>query len=220
MLAERFAAALPARARIADLGAGDGANMRYLAPLLPDARWRLVDDDIALLEATRAETLRLDLARDLEHIGDVDAVTCSALLDLVSEDWLRRLVRWLGGRPFLAALSVDGRVAFAPEDEEDARVLAAFARDQGRDKGFGPALGAAAPDRLAALLQAAGYATAVADSDWQLGPGDAPVLHDMIEGFAAIAPDARAWSERRRAQSARGALRLVVGHRDVLGARC
>jgi Predicted O-methyltransferase len=55
-----------------DLGAGTGATLWALAPQAPAARWRLVDDDPALLQeaerraetlGARAETLRLDLAR-------------------------------------------------------------------------------------------------------------------------------------------------------------
>jgi hypothetical protein len=42
---------------ILDLGAGAGSNLRYLAPLLGGTqRWRLVDDDRALLDAALATT--------------------------------------------------------------------------------------------------------------------------------------------------------------------
>jgi hypothetical protein len=218
-LARRFAAALPAQPRLVDLAAGSGANRRWLAAHLPSAtRWTLVDDDPALLDGA-ADARVLDLAAALEEIDGVDGATCSALLDLVSADWLRRLVAWLGGRPLLAALSVDGRVAFAPGDGEDAAVLAAFAGDQRRDKGFGPALGAAAPGMLAALLRDAGYRVETVASDWALGPGDGAMLRAMIDGLASVAPDATGWRTRRRAQAREGRLRLTVGHVDVLGRR-
>ena len=46
--------------------------------------------------------------------------------------------------PFLACLTVDGRDTWLPRHPHDARVRTAFRRDQRQDKGFGPALGAAA----------------------------------------------------------------------------
>lgn len=50
-LAARISAALPARPRITDLGAGTGALLRWLAPLIGRAQaWTLVDDDPELLD--------------------------------------------------------------------------------------------------------------------------------------------------------------------------
>ena len=94
-----------AELRVLDLGAGTGANMRYLAPRLPEPqRWLLVDHDAALLAsvATRDDGPRRVATRqlDLRAIGDREAremfsgralVTASALLDLVSEEWMRAL---------------------------------------------------------------------------------------------------------------------------------
>lgn len=54
-LATRFAQALGERPRLLDLGAGTGANFRYLAPRLGRAQeWLLIDHDPALGEAARA----------------------------------------------------------------------------------------------------------------------------------------------------------------------
>jgi len=61
----------------------------------------VVDNDLGLLAraaasaspGVRVTTTPIDLARDLELAldGAVDLVTTSALLDLVSDDWLERL---------------------------------------------------------------------------------------------------------------------------------
>ncbi len=51
-LAARLAAALPARPRLLDLGAGTGSLLRWLAPRMPRPQaWTLVDSDRALTEA-------------------------------------------------------------------------------------------------------------------------------------------------------------------------
>lgn len=57
-LARRFAAILPRPARLADLGAGTGANARVLAPLIGgDQAWLLVEPDPVLRAAQREALL-------------------------------------------------------------------------------------------------------------------------------------------------------------------
>jgi len=173
---------------------------------------------------------QLDLAQRLEALPwpSADLVTASALLDLVSEAWVRRLVA-LGAAAraaLLFALSVDGRHRWTPRDPHDAVVGALFAAHQQRDKGFGPALGAGAAPLLRRALQDAGYRVQAANSDWWLdGRSDAralALLHAMVDGVASAAADqdpqavglVRAWQQRRHALAARGSLR--VGHVDLL----
>ena len=83
--------------------------------------------------------------RDLEAAldGPIDLVTTSALLDLVSAEWLERLVVETAARrlPVYAALSYDGKIALSPQDPFDSDIVAAVNRHQHGDKGFGPALG-------------------------------------------------------------------------------
>lgn len=218
-LVRHFARALPPRARLLDLAAGTGANRDWLALRLPaSTSWVLADNDPALIEGVPDARL-VDLSAGLEAIDGIDGATCSAFLDLVSKTWLERFVEWLGGRPLLAALSVDGRVRFTPDDVEDGAVLAAFAADQRRDKGLGPALGPEAPKHLEGLLRENGYRVAMTRSDWVLGGRDKPMLAAMIESFAAVAPCAHGWKARRCGQAETGRLRLVVGHVDIVAWR-
>src|SRR6185437_15411797 len=112
-----------------------------------------------------------------------------------------------------------------PPAAEDALVAASFARHQRTDKGFGPALGAAAVPFLAERLAAAGYAVATARSDWRLGAGDMAMLTALIattaEAACAVAPGGAvpiaAWAARRGAEAAAGRLTLELGHLDLLG---
>ncbi|HZS84388.1 MAG TPA: class I SAM-dependent methyltransferase [Stellaceae bacterium] len=235
-LTRRFVAALPAHPRLLDLAAGSGANFRYLAPRFGGAQdWLLVDKDAALLAAARSDApsccvscRALDLARDLGRLdfGAFDGIAANALLDLVSAAWLDDFAGRIAAarRPLLVTLSVDGRAEWRPAAPEDALIAAAFACHQARDKGFGPALGAAAAGHLAQRLTAAGYEVAMRRSDWRLGPGAA--LEAVIEGMAGAAREAMpdraaaiaAWAERRRAQAREGALSLRLGHVDLFGA--
>src|SRR5262249_43407457 len=88
--------------RVADLGCGTGSTVRALCTRLPvQQHWNLFDNDASLLAIARnavpvgnieLTATQLDLSDDLETaIGaPFDLITMSALLDLVSENWLQR----------------------------------------------------------------------------------------------------------------------------------
>jgi len=172
----------------------------------------------------------LDLASHLEALPWQAAhlVTASALLDLVSAAWLQRLVAAaVSARvALLFALSVDGRHRWMPRDRHDATVGALFDSHQGRDKGFGPALGARGASELRRVLRAAGWRVRTARSDWLLDgradPRARALQRAMVDGIAAAACEqepaagatVRAWQARRNAWAANGSLR--VGHIDLL----
>ena len=149
----------------------------------------------------------------------VDAFVCSALLDLVSRMWLSRLCDLLTV-PFLACLTVDGRDVWRPHHPYDALVRTAFRRDTRRDKGFGPALGIAAPRALTAC----NLVTASAPSDWHIPRTALRMQRALIDGTADAARSARpaqadaitAWQEARLRQALRGRLAITIGHRDIL----
>ena len=224
-LLAKAAALAGARPVIVDLGAGTGSTRRAFGGRLPSgALWRMVEGDAALLAHCEGERHLMDL-RDLAALPLAGAtlVTASALLDLVSEDWVAGLVRDLVARrlPLYAALNYDGRMAWRPEDAGDAEVTAAFNRHQRGDKGFGPALGPAAVARAADLFRAAGYAVQVADSPWRIGPDQAALGAALLEGIGAaaaeagVAPEQAArWAAVRRAMLAQG--EMVIGHLDLL----
>lgn len=212
---------------IVDLGCGSGATLRVLGHC--GARWRLVDQDPELLAragalasaaGVEAETMALDLAGDgdgLERaVAGADLVTASALFDLASAGWIDRLVGALPpGAGLYAALSYSGRMLWSPHHAQDLEVEAFFNRHQQGDKGFGPALGPAAADRLAARLEADGRRTRAAPSDWRLSAEpDGALIAELARGIAAAASEAgldlAAWSAARRETT-----QAVISHLDV-----
>jgi len=179
--------------------------------------------------AWRIEGILTNLAEAPEGLPleDVDAVTCSALCDLVSEAWLTRLAAGLAQRklPFYAALNVSGREWFSPPFPGDALVARGFARDQFRDKGFGGmALGARAPDVIAQAFAVHGYTVHRAPSDCVISRRDPDMAMALADGHARAAMKkerkARAkildWLIDRRAQAGLQRLSVRVGHTDIL----
>jgi hypothetical protein len=113
---------------VVDLGAGTGSNISRLrslaAKLGHQLSWRHVDNDGYLLALARqrfsgdgAVTIaQLDIALALDAaLQGASAVTCAALLDLVSAAWINQLAdRLASGRlPLLALLSYDGRMQWS-----------------------------------------------------------------------------------------------------------
>jgi len=221
---------------VVDLGCGTGSTRRAIAPHLPPLQhWVQVDNDLGLLARAGAaagggvavRTMLLDLVRDLEAAldGAPDLIVTSALLDLVSEEWLERLVLECAVRrlPLYAALTYDGRVMLDPVDPFDQAVIAAVNRHQLRDKGFGPALGPGAAGALRESLKAAGYALHEGESDWVAGPDHCDLQQAMLTGWARAAREMDTlpereiamWLRRRADLVMAGVASMRVGHADV-----
>lgn len=222
--------------RIVDLGCGTGSTLRALAPRFPARQqWRLIDHDRALL--TRAAdsaaaldvtaiTVAADLNIDLEAALDepVDLITTSALLDLVSDEWLERLISYAAanGVPVYAGLSYDGRIEFAPSHPLDDAVIQAVNRHQRRDKGFGPALGPSAAESALTKSAQRGFSVVHGPADWIAFEHDRAFQDEIVRGWAAAvretgdiaSPDLGRWLAYREKEIAAGRSSLRVGHVD------
>ena len=234
---------------VVDLGCGSGANCAYLAHLSErPLHWRLVDHDPALLAEAlgactslpyvrRLECLELDLSRELEQSvsGGVAGITASALLDLVSHQWLDRLsALCVRSRvPLLLSLTYSGQVTLLPGDDDDELIHRLIEQHQRRDKGFGAALGSLAPSTAARLLSAGNYRVSSVASDWVLDSAersDAALLEPLLAGWAQAATELveeradmqsavrriGSWLDRRLHATALGVLKARVGHVDLL----
>ncbi len=223
-LRRAFLDALPSTPRLLDLGSGTGATARALE--IQHAQWTLVDHDPALLAEARrrmpgVETVQADLAADLEAVltRRADAITASALFDLVSADWIERFARAASGRMVYAALTYDGVEAWEPEHDCDLAIARAFDAHQRRDKGFGPAAGPMGAALLARALETEGYTVSLAPSPWRLERArDGALMDALAQGVAGAAAEAgcdpaqaEAWRAARRM-----ATRCTIGHLDLL----
>ena len=216
--------------RIVDLGCGTGSNVRYLQRFLPGAHeWLLVDADPSVLAHAPGDVRQLDLgARDAPEIFvGRDLVTASALLDLVSAEYLT----WLAGQcrengaVALFTLTYTGRSTSTPAEPEDDEMCVLLNRHQQQsDKGFGPMAG---PDAVACAeraFAAVGYHVRREPSDWHIASDACELQRLLIEGWADAAREMTPrdsgriddWLARRLAHVAAGRLRIVVSHEDLL----
>jgi SAM-dependent methyltransferase len=222
--------------RIVDLACGTGSTLRALAPRLSAAQhWRLADNDLSLLArasemakptGVTINAVPIDLNRDLEAAldGPVDLVTTSALLDLVSETWLDRLVVETLARsiPLYAALSYDGRVEMSASHPLDTAMIAAVNAHQRRDKGFGPALGPSAASTAIARFESLGCGVVHGPADWVAGRADSKFQMEIFSGWAAAVRETGDvplagvvdWLTFRREHAAAASSSLRVGHVD------
>jgi hypothetical protein len=221
---------LGAPLEIIDLGAGTGANQRWLAPRLPfPQRWTHLDHDPLISRVTPlpAETVIMDAAVDAlaallaSSSGGQHLVTCSALLDVLTADQIEVVCRAVINSqvPALFSLTVTGTMSLTPAVSSDQQLLAAFNDHQRRAERVGPD----ATGIVAHTLRTAGFRVHTQQTPWLLTASS-----DFVDQFlwgrldAAMAQDlsltstAPAWFELRRSQLALGILRIEVGHLDIL----
>ncbi|WP_447555619.1 glycosyltransferase [Vreelandella sp. EE22] len=242
----------PGAPEIADLGCGRGSSMQFLAPRIRGAQtWRLFDHDTRLLEDAQARARTLESASgdavkvrthcasltDLTHeaLSEAKLVTASALLDLVSREWIDMLASRCAAQKqaLLVALSVTGQWCFVDqanqvlEDEDDRWALALFNAHQLRDKGLGQALGGTAHGELVEALKGHGYRVDEAETPWQLGADDQtlmPMMCSLVEGWAEAMTEQAPqeanriaqWRDARLDAVRAGKRGIWVGHRDLL----
>ena len=174
------------------------------------------------------ETRAMDLDRlDAGLFEGRNLVTASALLDLVSESWLRLLAARCreAGATALFTLTYDGRSSCDPVEPEDDIVRELMNVHQKTDKGLGGR--AEGPDAWSVaerVFTEAGYRVECAPSDWSIGPSERTFQRMLIEGWARaaveIAPE-RAdtiadWLRRRLEHLEAGRSRIVVNHVDMV----
>lgn len=174
------------------------------------------------------ETRAMDLDRlDAGLFEGRNLVTASALLDLVSESWLRLLATRCreAGATALFTLTYDGRSSCDPVEPEDDMVRELMNMHQKTDKGLGGR--AEGPDAWSVaerVFTEAGYRVECAPSNWSIEPPERTFQRMLIEGWARaaveIAPE-RAdtiadWLRRRLEHLEAGRSRIVVNHVDMV----
>ena len=185
---------------------------RWLAPLLPQPQhWVIHDRDEDLLALAVAdppagvtvEARRSDITRLApEDLAGADLVVASALLDMLTADELRRMLGACSGHRILIAMTVTGRVSFAPPEPLDVPLGVAFNAHQRRDGRLGP-------DAVTAALDALGGEVLVRPSPWHLGADHAELMTAWFGGWVdaacekepELASEAGPYRDRRLAQA-------------------
>lgn len=232
-------AADDAASAIVDLGTGLGSNAGYLATVLGGPRrWLLVDQDNALLSAATARLKPLSESVDTRVLRlsaqtfpgllpvNTHLVTASALIDLVSAEWLKALVTEADSKraAVLITLSYAGHFQLDPAHPDDDLLRTLVNQHQHGDKGLGAALGPDATATLAAQLRAAHYKVYIQASDWQLDANYSALARQLMQGWAQAAAQQdvqkssqlQAWLKLREQQLSRSKLRITVCHHDLL----
>ena len=210
---------------IMDLGSGTGSTVRAFESVLEKpASWILVDSDPELLAIAteaipHASVYQIDL-KDIDQLplDEVSLVTASALLDLMTEQWLQELVE-RAQVPIYFALSYDGRMSWEPAKPKDSEITTSFNLHQQQDKGMGKALGPKASEVAVKLLEQAGFEVMVANSEWQLGPNDSDLHQQLLEGiFQAASEIGNTGADEWLSQKLKNidSLNCTIGHKDIL----
>ena len=224
-----------------DLGCGTGSMARWLsARLRGPQRWFLYDHDPALLDVAEkapygaldgsyvdVRTRRTDVSLvDETQLSGADLVTASALLDVLTNAELQRLVSVCARArcPMLFALNANGRVELTPEDPLDSLINDAFNAHLRRSVGSERLLGSRAATEVTNALTGRGFEVLAWPSPWWLGPDQGPLAREWFTGWLNAAceqrpdliPPSGAYARRRADQLAAGRLSVVVDHVDLL----
>ncbi|MEP2705700.1 MAG: methyltransferase domain-containing protein [Roseibium sp.] len=236
---QAFLNALPSdNPKIMDLASGAGSTVTAISRQIPSpSNWLLTDYDPDLLKIAETRhkerigcsisTRQIDLAENLETLpfSDVDAVTTSAFLDLVSEEFLTRLVERVvvAGKPFLASLTYDGRTECGPADPFDSVLFGALNQHQRTDKGFGPALGPDAAKRAVEMFEEKGFEVVQGSSDWHVSVEKRDFLGEFLRGCLRVGyelkldPDQlKHWWNQRLKQIEAGEVTMIISHLDFV----
>ena len=210
---------------VLDLGSGTGSTVRAFGSLLPTStNWTLVDIDSELLAVAGQMIPTASLHKaDLGEVNQlpvegVDLVTGSALLDLVTEQWLKEISHRFEV-PCYFALTYDGRMLWEPAASEDEQITKSFNLHQQQDKGMGEALGPRAIEVAVSVFEQAGFEVFVSDSDWELTSADGDLHVELLRGIASAASEmgdlvAEKWLGDKLQNI--DSLSCTIGHKDIL----
>ena len=210
---------------VLDLGSGTGSTVRAFGSLLPTStNWTLVDIDSELLAVAGQMIPTASLHKaDLGEVNQlpvegVDLVTGSALLDLVTEQWLKEISHRFEV-PCYFALTYDGRMLWEPAASEDEQITKSFNLHQQQDKGMGEALGPRAIEVAVSVFEQAGFEVFVADSDWELTSADSDLHLELLRGIASAASKmgnlaSEQWLQDKLQKI--DSLGCTIGHKDIL----
>ena len=152
-------------------------------------------------------------------------ITASALLDLVSCDWIEELTALClrMGASFYGCLTYDGKIEWLPSHPSDMKLVQLLNQDQRREKGLGTALGADSVTTLTRSLASKGFSVKIAPSPWVLGNADADLQYALLSQWTKLFEEVPVrsrqefglWKKFRWEAVADSTSYLKIGHQDI-----
>ena len=154
-------------------------------------------------------------------------VSCSALLDLVSKNWIKTLAKKCMRikATILFTLNYDGYIKFKPCEEDDKLVRSLINKHQLKNKGFGNAMGPKAGNMAVQVFSEIGYNIRSQYSNWKIKSNDnelQTMLLDMwLDAAIETSPEQKNrlknWRKKRQYHVISKNSELEIGHTDILG---
>jgi len=154
-------------------------------------------------------------------------VSCSALLDLVSKNWLITLAKkcMYIKATILFTLNYDGHIKFRPREDDDELVRSLINKHQLKNKGFGNAMGPKAGHMAIQVFSEIGYNIRSQCSNWKIKSNNnelqAMLLDMWLDAATEVSPEQknrlRNWRKKRQHHIISRDSELEIGHTDILG---
>jgi len=166
-----------------------------------------------------------EITSSLESINDYDLISLSAVSDLLSKDYIKKLLDKINKDKYIYfSICFDGRVKWEKSNKYDKYIISMFNKHQLQEKTLGMALGSNSIKIIREMSLKKDYKVTIADSSWVL-PSDARdfqmsylnTIHKPLKKSELVDSDIlKEWFIMRSNDIKLKKSRVSVGHKDIL----
>ena len=172
--------------------------------------------------------LEQNILNSLNIIKNFDLISLSALSDLLSKNFIRKLFTQSPKNKYIYfSLCFNGKIKWSPVSEFDKYIVSNFNNHQLQDKGFGNALGKNSLRYIESIAKKKSYVYLKKDSPWKIGSSNKKdllfqkkylnMMLNTLKNDGRTQKDIlKPWYEKRVKDLKRVSSKLVVGHNDIL----